>query len=250
MTARITDVIDTSLCPSPLRTSGSDHPGTEVSRFSSSSSDRESAYSGIRNSLKSRAKKALHIRQTSVESTEPRPSSSRSSHNRRSSLQQGLSDGIYDMYETLTNLSVAPSSKPKSTAALPKSRKSRFSAEAVRSPDIPSKAAQILGTAKPFDSPIRFPKTPPKTPRSAKFAPHGGSYASVPFSENYLRPMAPLVDGEPSSVAGKLASVFQSGTQQIEAAVGLGHERGKRTRDERRREELKRKIVVVKTVGV
>ncbi len=62
--------------------------------------------------------------------------------------------------------------------------------------------------------------------------------------------MAPLVDAELSSVAGKLASVFQSGTQQIEAAVGLGHERGKRTRDERRREELKRKIVVVKTVGV
>ncbi len=59
--------------------------------------------------------------------------------------------------------------------------------------------------------------------------------------------MTPGLDAErePSSMAGKLAMVFQSGTQQIEAAVGLGPEKVKRTKAEKRREELKKKIVVV-----
>ena len=50
-------------------------------------------------------------------------------------------------------------------------------------------------------------------------------------------------------MAGKLASVFQNGTQSIEAAVGLGSEKAKKTKSEKRREELKRKIVLVKIPG-
>lgn len=240
MTSRITDVVDNSLCPSPLRVSGADQIKEETSRFSYSTSDSDSIHSGFRNSLKSRAKKALHRRRSSVEAPEQRPSS-KSSHRRQSSLQQGLSDGIHDMYETLTSLSTTT-----------KTRKSRLSDELYSSsPPIPPKAAQILGTnspTKPFAKSPPPPKTP-KTPKSARFSsqsPHHG-YASVPFSENYLRPLTPTADAdrEPSSMAGKLALVFQSGTQQLEAAVGLGPEKVKRTKAEKRREELKKKIVVV-----
>ena len=266
MTSRITDVVDNSLCPSPLRFSGPDQIGNETSRFSDSSSDGDSIHSSFRDSIKARAKKALHLQQSSAESTEQRPSSSRSSHKRRSSLQQGLSDGIYDMYETLTSLSIAPTAKTKSTIDVSKSRTSRLSEESNRTPAIPIKAAKILGTPNlPTKSPKgpapKTPKTPvpktpktPKTPKSGKFAPqhHNGSYASIPFSENYLRPTTPVLleadRNEPSSIAGKLASVFQNGTQQIEAAVGLGSEKAKKTKSEKRREELKRKIVLVKRV--
>ena len=250
MTARITDVVDTSLCPSPLRISGSYQKEVETSRFSSSSSDNDGT--GFRNSIKSRAKKALHLRRSSTEIPEQRPSSSRPSsakppnHRRQSSLQQGLSDGIYDMYETLTSLSVAPSPKPKPTTETSKSRPTSD----LRSPAMPTKAAKILGT-RLSDAPVKSPLSPktPKTPRSAKFAQHGhqSSYASVPFSENYLRPVTPVKDAErePSSVAEKLAMVFQNGTQSIEAVVGLGPEKGRRTKAERRREELKKRIVIV-----
>lgn len=233
MTSRITDVVDNSLCPSPLRVSGSDQIKEEASRFSASSSDDDSIHSGFRNSLKSRAKKALHRRRSSVEALEQRPSSSRSSHRRQSSLQQGLSDGIHDMYETLTSLSTT------------KTRRSRLSDE-LCSPPIPTKAAQILGTNSPIKSPKSPPPKTPKTPKSARLTPNHG-YASVPFSEHYLRPATPTAEAErePSSMAGKLALVFQSGTQQIEAAVGLGPEKVKRTKAEKRREELKKKIVVV-----
>lgn len=233
MTSRITDVVDNSLCPSPLRVSGTDQIKEETSRFSYSSSDGDSIHAGFRNSLKSRARKALHRRRSSVEAPEQRPSSSRSSHRRQSSLQQGLSDGIHDMYETLTSLSTT------------KTRRSRLSDE-LCSPPIPPKAAQILGTSSPIRSPKSPPPKTPKTPKSARFTSHHG-YASVPFSENYLRPVTPTADAdrEPSSMAGKLALVFQNGTQQIEAAVGLGPEKVKRTKAEKRREELKKKIVVV-----
>ena len=151
------------------------------------------------------------------------------------------------MYETLTSLSIAPSAKPKPTVDLSKTRKSRLSDE-VRSPAVPLKAAQILGTTNlsiiSANSPP--PKTP-RTPKSAKLALHHSHYTSVPFSENYLRPVGADAEHEPRSVAGKLALVFQSGTQQIEAAVGLGPEKAKKTKAERRREELKKKIVLVKS---
>ena len=256
MTSRITDVVDSSLCPLPLRSSGSDQIGNEVSRFSDSSSDDDSFRSSFRDSVKARAKKALHIRRSSVGSTGKRPSSSTSSHKRRSSLQQGLSDGIYDMYETLTSLSMAPSAKTKSTFDISKSRSSRLSEDFSHTPAIPAKAAKVLGaTSSPIKSKTPVPKTPqtPKTPKSSKFAPlnHNGSYVCVPFSENYLRPAIHVAEThreEPSSMAGKLASVFQNGTHSIEAAVGLGSEKAKKSKSEKRREDLKRKIVVVKRV--
>ena len=257
MSHRITDVTDQSLMPQPRYSSdsssvdGSERPR---SRFSSSS-DSGSPHNSFRNPFKAAARKAFHLRTESADSdgTEwaaftqfqkktsmPSRRQSRAESligQRRSSLQQGISS----MYDTLANLS-AFSVKP--TLADVKSP-AESNGSRLRNPAIPLTAYQQMGT--------KAWETKPKSSRRAAKS-VGASQVPVPLQENrtQVRFTAPAYKSQPlarepkaRSMVGKIASAFQSGSVQVESAVGFNTDRVKRTKSQKRREDLKRKIKVI-----
>lgn len=252
MSPRITDVVDNSLVPSPLRFSSVDYdePG---SRFSSdNSSDAESCHSGLRSSVKSYAKKTFSKRSITPEITDkvaspPKPKSRLGSmaSQRRSSLQHG----IEDMYDTLTSFSLGSGKRKPAPMKFEANGKARVSRER-RSPAIPLTPYQLIG-AKAFEDTAstrssktsllpslhsRGSKGKPGTPtRSINSASRlTGSPLSGPESPTPKQPMIK-----------KLAAAFGSKTTQIESAMGLETNRVKRSKSEKKRAELKKKITVV-----
>ncbi|KAL9014815.1 MAG: hypothetical protein Q9173_000539 [Seirophora scorigena] len=265
MSGRITEVVDLSLVPSPLRINNSfEESERPPSRFSDSSSDLESHRDGIRKSIKEIAHKAFHSRKESKDtddtdwaaftrfqertSSTPRRRSRIGSYVglRRESFQQSIS-GMYDTLTSLTAPSKTAKPTPIATNAPPKVHKPR-----VKSPAIPLTPYQEMGP-KGWETASKASK---KTSKSEKTKPDGASHLSlskhderpqVQFSmPMYSAPLPAEKSTKPQSMVNKLASAFSNGTIQVESAMGLNTARVKRTKSEKRREELKRKIKVIR----
>lgn len=279
MSSRITDVVDRSLLPSPLSYSTPEEKQRPSSTFSSSSSDFEEFQIGIRNSLRAYARKVLHLPKTSLEGNDrkksrstatletPRISASAGrlpSKNetvaspRRGSIQQGISN----MYDTLAKLSKS-SQQPNSTPAIDITDASKIRVpRGLRSPAIPMSPYQQLGK-KAWQSSKSFKNSQSpssKSARTSNFSNLPGertSYFSNPPGErtsyfsNSLRADNSTVNSNasiapiPSSMARKIASAIHTGTTQVENAMGLNKTSARLAKSERRREELKKMIVVI-----
>ena len=245
MSPRITDVVDQSLLPSPLKFSHCDEP---VSHFSSdSSSDTGSCRSGIRDSMKSYARKTFSKRSFTPEAVDkdkhssaspPKPKSRGGSmgSQRRASLQHGIDE----MYDTLTNFSLSPPKQkpppmqlePKSKVRIPRER---------RSPAISLTPYQMIGV-KAFED--------AGSPKSSKtsFLPSlssKGSRRKLGTSTRSSDLSSPERPGPKRPVVKKWAAAFQSKTTRMESTMGLETNRVKRSKSEKKRAELKKKITVV-----
>ncbi|KAL9602173.1 MAG: hypothetical protein Q9219_002037 [cf. Caloplaca sp. 3 TL-2023] len=263
MSGRITNVVDHSLVPAPLRISSFEESERPPSRFSSSSSEPESYHEGTRNSLRGLARKVFHSRNGSKDTDKTdwaaftRFQERRSSTSRRQSRdalfggarRESLRRSISGMYDTLTSLTT-PSKKirplPVATDHPPKPHKPRL-----KSPAIPLSPYQEMGP----QAWQRAQKASKKTAKSDMARMEGGGRVSssshdtgsrLRFSTpTYKETLPQPMQGKGRSVITKLASALSSGTVQVEGAVGLNTARVKRTRSEKKREELKRKIKVI-----
>ncbi|KAI4193985.1 MAG: hypothetical protein LQ346_003783 [Caloplaca aetnensis] len=264
MSGRITEVVDQSLVPSPLRVTGSfEESERPPSRFSDSSSDAEGHHDGIRKSIRGIAHKAFHSKKESKDtddtdwaafsrfqertSSTPRRQSRVGSFvgHRRTSIQHSIS-GMYDTLTSLTAPSKTAKPGPVATSAPVKLHKPR-----IKSPAIPLSPYQEMGP-KAWETASKASK---KTSKSDKTKSDGASHLSLPTNDRkaqvqfstpiYTAPLPAGKSPKPRSMVNKLASAFSSGTTQVESAVGLNTARVKRTKSEKKREELKRKIKVI-----
>jgi hypothetical protein len=250
MSPRITDVVDQSLLPPPLRYSTVVADSRPSSHLSSSSSTTEIIESRVRDSLRTYARKALHLQTPTVAARSKREDQNNSATNaadwassilrrgssvagqRRGSVQQGISH----MYNSLRKISI--------TSALPKTvgnaTKVRLPRE-LRSPAIPITPYQQMGT-KAWERSSKSPKnsrpgsaisnhfhSPPKEDKKSFRHDHRGRNQET----------------KPISLVNKLITAFHSGTVQVESAIGLNKPRNKHSKAEFRREEFKKKIVVI-----
>ncbi|MCJ1482341.1 hypothetical protein MMC06_002505 [Schaereria dolodes] len=172
LSSRITDIVDHSLVPQPLRFSGISESKRTLSQSPPTSPYTDSAHDGVRKSLRLHVRKAFRLTRTTPEEKERKrvmsvasmkyphmsfPSDSRRGRissiasQRRASIQNGLSN----MYDTLTNLSIG-SWKTKDTKVTSPSQNAHIPREH-RSPAIPMTPYQHLGT-KAWELPQLFPK--------------------------------------------------------------------------------------------
>ncbi|KAL8942399.1 MAG: hypothetical protein Q9211_001412 [Gyalolechia sp. 1 TL-2023] len=260
MSGRITDVVDQSLIPAPLQFNSfeSERP---PSRFSSTSSEVETHH--IRNSLREMARKAFHLLKDSKDTDDtdwaaftrfqekasltPRRQSRIGSFvgQRRGSFQQSIT-GMYDTLTALSTATRAPKPAPVTTRGPSKPHKPR-----VKSPAIPLSPYQEMGP-KAWEIASKSSK---KTTKSSKARLEGASQLSVSLQDErsrirfstptYEAPSLHEKEQKQRSMATKLASAFSSGAVQVESAMGMNTMRVKRTRSEKKREELKRKIKVI-----
>ncbi|KAL8742578.1 MAG: hypothetical protein Q9190_004962 [Brigantiaea leucoxantha] len=266
MSPRITDVVDHSLFPPPLRFSMQGESERPLSRFSASSSEVEEALHGIRDSLRSMARKAFRMRKDSEDDTDdtdwaaftkfqhmnsptPRRQSRVGSFvsQRRASLQHGITE----MYEILTNLTT-PSKRARPTA-IDTANSVQIHRPRIRSPAIPLSPYQEIGP-KAWETSSKSSKKTTKSDKS-KSVPASHKLAQeqkrVPAISSTLRRDSrksgsnETKERSPRSMVSKLASAIQNGQVQVESAVGLSTSRVKRTKSEKKREELKKKIVVL-----
>ena len=252
LSPRITDVVDHSLLPSPLRFSDATYDEPTSYFSSDSSSDGGSCKSGIRGSMKSYAKKKLSKRKDTLDAAETtRLTSPQKPKSRLGSTvsQQRASKqrGVEDMYDTLNSLSLSPG-RPKTPAM--EFEKIHIARER-RSPAIPLTQYQMIG-AKAFEDTAstksskssfllsrsskeskRRPDTPTRTKKTSNE--YAGKYFALPEDTSPKR--LPL--------SKKLAAAFSSGTTQLESAMGLNTNRVKRSRSDKKRAELKKKITIV-----
>lgn len=279
MSPRITDVVDRSLLPSPLSYSVLEEKQRPSSTFSSSSSGSDGFQNSIRTSLRVYARKALHLPKRSLEGKNRKKASltaaSETSHisaragrlaiknepvagPRRGSIQQGISN----MYDTLAKLSIT--SQPlKSKPAIDNTGATKARVpRALRSPAIPVTQYQQLGK-KAWQSSGSSKKSQPKSSKSARtsyfsnppgertsyFSDPTGErtsyFSNTPCEDNSAVKSNTSVATRPGSVAKKIASAIHTGTAQVENAMGLNKASTRVTKSERRREELKKKIVVI-----
>ena len=263
MSPRIIDVVDHSLVPSPLRFDTSDEVEEPPSRFSSDSSDSTSLRGGLGDTLRKKAREAFHSHRGTPEpndsqhlpqsSKKPKSRVSSGASHRRVSLQHGLDD----MYDTLASLYVhTPKSKPATPKATvlalensPNMRSPRAAREQ-RSPAIPITPYQQIGSKAwelekgPNPSKINF-----KHSFGSKESRKEGEVPTSPTS----RPSSPSKSNKASKAEGskqpglahRFASRLQNGTEKIEQAMGFETNRVKRTKSQKRREELKKKIVII-----
>ncbi|KAI4247731.1 MAG: hypothetical protein L6R40_001317 [Gallowayella cf. fulva] len=263
MSPRITDVVDQSLMPAPLQFISFEESERPPSRFSSSSSEVGSHSGGIRNSLRGVARKAFHLKKESQTTGDtdwaafdryqerrgstPRRQSRLGSlvSQRRASIQQSIA-GMYDTLANLTTTSKGAKPPRIVTEGSAKHHKPR-----IRSPAIPLSPYQIQGP-KVWETSSKSSK---KTMKSEKPMAEGASHVSllshdkksqIRFSTPvYNSPLTQEKEPKTRSMVNKLASAFQSGTVQMESAVGLNTTRVKRTKSEKKRQELKGKIKVI-----
>lgn len=252
LSPRITDVVDQSLLPSPLRFSDATYDEPTSYFSSDSSSDGGSRQSGIRGSMKSYAKKKLSKRKDTPEATETTHLSSPQKPKSRlgSTVSEGRTSkqhGTEDMYDTLTSLSLSPG-RPKTPAM--ESEKNRISRES-RSPAIPLTPYQVIG-AKAFEdsASIKSSKSSfllSRSSRESKRRPDTPTRTKKSTTENAGKYFALPEDTSPKRrpFSKRLAAAFSSGTTQLETAIGLDTNRVKRSKSEKKRAELKKKITIV-----
>ena len=245
MSPRITDVVDQSLVPSPLRFSSYDEPG---SRFSSdSSSDAGSCQSGLRDSVKSYARRTFSKRSFTTEAVDKDKSNSASPPKSKSRLgsmasqrRASLQHGIEEMYDTLTNLSLSPAKNKPPAMQLETDSRVRIPRER-HSPAIPLTLYQMIGVKAFEDAESSksgktsfLPSLSSKGSRRRQGTSTGSANLSSPESTSPKRP-----------VVKKWAAAFQSKTTRMESAMGLETNRVKRSKSEKKRAELKKKITVI-----
>ena len=286
MSPRITDVVDETLLPRPLRMSTAQYSSTS-SRFSSSSSEHLAPKQGNRESLKSFAKKAFHSRKHSKEqkaqSLEVRADSNTSSKVSQADEQDitssmtasdraSIQRGIIDMYDTLTNLydpsnkyasliesTSSPRPKPKVEFPPPKAsvlHKERGSPAIVITPH-PSSNHKFDET---LNSPLLMPYPKSADESWCNSSPTGSTPKKSHFS---MSSTASSSEGSHSSLSKAAKKKIKSYTfpqsnrsgskkrakgVKWKKAVGFDRKKGKKTDGEKRRESIKKKIVVVRPV--
>lgn len=253
MSSRITNVIDQSLLPPPLRYSRHEEKSRPSSHFSTSSSESYGFPYGVRDSIRTYARKALRLDKKTHKKTQSgtsemplvsslaprRPSTTDSTiGQRRGSIQQGISN----MYDTLASFSIQPTKpkpKPPASIQIPDENKVRVP-RGIRSPAIPTTPYQKLGREsweKP-KSGKRLKSPDFKSTRTSDFPnPHGNDMDTLSYSTP--------ITAKSVSIMNKITSAFHTGTVQVETAAGLNKLSIKRIKTERRREALKKKIVVI-----
>ena len=265
MSPRITDVVDHSLVPTALSSNTVDKKPEPESRFSSDSSDASSHRGSLRDSIRKTARKAFQSQKDSTGSRNSEhlvpPSKSKSRLGSESSGgRMSLQLGIEDMYDTLT--SFYPSSA-KSRPATPKAVTSRPStprpvtkeaekASGVRRPNqhrtpaIPLSPYQKFGPAA-WETDSQSSKTSKLSFLTAagKKAKETATKPSALSSDSDSAKRKRSKDQKKASLADRLASRLQNGTERIEHAMGLETDKVKRSRSQKKREDLKKKIVVV-----
>lgn len=248
MSPRITDVVDQSLVPPPLRYNTAMEDPRPSSHFSSSSDSSSDIFqSSIRESLRNYARKAFRLRRPfvaakrkkAVETTHSLDSTFPSSRRRGSAAGQrrgSIQTGLSHMYTSLRKLSI-PTSTPKATGTTKKARLPRE----LRSPAIPITPYQQIGT-----------KAWKRSTKSRKHSrPVSGTSTQLLFSsrESKNSSIYNTQRGDqtprPASIVDKITTAFHNGTVQVESAIGLNRKKNKRSKAEVRREELKKKIVVL-----
>ena len=248
MSPRITDVIDHSLVPPPLRYTTLMEHTQMFSRFSSSSdSSSEIVQSSLRQSLRKFARKIFRFRKPpvpakrkkAVQSTHSLHSTFANSRRRssapgqrRASVQMGFSN----MYSSLRKRSI-PSSTPK---AIGTAKKARLPRE-LRNPAIPITPYQKIGT-KAWEKSSRSRKHSRSEPATSTQFLLLSRKSENSSANNYRR------ENEiprPPSIVNKITTALHNGTTQVESAMGLNAGKKKRSQAELRREELKKKIVVL-----
>ncbi len=280
MSPRITDVVDETLVPHPLRMS-TDLESSTSSHFSSSSSELMALREENGDTFKSRAKKAFHSRKHSQEkSAKKRANSNISSKSSdigeshriismTASERASIQKGIIDMYDTLTSLydplnrytpptKLAPSSRPKPTIEVPPPKKNVLQKDH-RSPAIPVTPYPRLGR-KAEESAVN----PSPSPRSKSAT--GIVYADSPITNTPKRSHFSLSSKASSSDENR-SSLSSAETKKTRGhsvtrsdrssdrkglvgvkwkkAVGFDRKKGGKTEGERRREDMKKKIVII-----
>ena len=264
MSPRITDVVDQSLVPPPLRFSSAEDSTRPASRFSSSS-ESESFDNRFNDSPQSYAQKAVNWHKGSLERMErmgadlpvlvepqyKKPQKGRRgskisliSGQRRGSIQQSLSH----VYDTLTKFSIG-SPTPKPILDVATTKKARVPRE-LRSPAIPITPYQQMGRKawETSSNPTKI-ADPSHSPYNSRLGLAGSEYfpISVKDDQKTLKHSNPAKTGnhKASSMISKIATAFQSGTSQVELAIGLRRTSVKLAKSEMRRRQLKKKIVVI-----
>ncbi|KAA6415588.1 MAG: hypothetical protein FRX48_00304 [Lasallia pustulata] len=261
ISATITDVVDHSLIPHPLRVSSleSERPSSHFS-MTSSDSDPDRIHLRVRDSLKAYARKAFRLPKASAEEIEREriisiaeakyplmspPSSRRPSRlesiasQRRASIQQGLSH----MYDTITSFSIG-SSKPKSGTETSSSQIWRE----LRSPAIPTTAYQQLGP-KAWEAPksprIKSPSKRHNPFRSGSQESATANRQSSPAPTQNSKARPPPSPRSPRLVASKIAAALHGGTAQVGSLLRIETPAQQEAKLEQRREQLKKKIVMI-----
>lgn len=250
MSPRITDVVDQSLVPPPLRYSTVVKDSRSSSHLSSRTSSTEffhgSVRDSLRDSLQTYARKTFHLRKPPVigkrkrelETTDPLGLAALSSRRRSSASGQrrgSIQLGLSNMYSSLRKLSIT--SPPIATGNPKKGRLPRE----LRSPAIPITPYQQIGT--------KAWKRPSKSRKHSRSGSATSSHLLFSSREHkdslrynhHSGNQAP----KPTSIVKKITTAFHNGTVQVESAIGFSTERSRRSKAELRREELKRKIVVL-----
>ena len=248
MSSRITDVIDHSLVPPPLRYNITTEDTRLSSRFSASSDSSSDIFqSSIRETLRTYARKVFRSRKPPVPAKRKKTVETKHSLDstflnsrrrgsgagqRRTSIQMGLSH----MYTSLRKLSI-PSSSPKVSGTTKKTRLPRE----LRSPAIPITSYQKIGTKAWEKSAKSRKRSRPESATSTQFLfPSRKSKSSPTY--NYQKGNE---TPRPASIVNKITTAFHNGSLQVESAMGLNTRKKKRSKAELRREELKKKIVVL-----
>lgn len=248
MSPRITDVVDQSLVPPPLRYNSTIEDTRPSSRFSSSSDSSSDVFqSSIRDLVRAYARKAFRLRKPreaakqikTVEITQSLESALPSSRRRGSAAGQrrgSIQTGLSHMYTSLRKLSI-PSSSAKATETTKKTRLPRE----LRSPAIPITPYQQIGTKAWEKSTKSRKRSRPESATSTQFLFSSRESKNSSTYNNQRGNETP----RPGSIVSKITAAFHNGTIQVESAMGLNTKRNKRSKAELRREELKKKIVVL-----
>ena len=246
MSSRITDVVDITPVPEPMKLI-TEEESQQSSQFSSSSSEPVKLQEGIRRSLRSYAQKAMHVRNKSQdisekEQQEPNTQSRAADGERQrkptlsisTARRASIQKEIIDMYNTLTNLlSPNPKTKLKMEYA---SAKKKAIPEEHRNPAIPITPYQRFGT-KAWET----PNSPVKRSKSARTSTSSRLSKDKGFlSSKEKKKKGNMVPGRNPGSKNE-----RSVGQKLAKAVGIDMEKDKKTKSEKWRAETKKKIVVL-----
>ncbi|KAL9104495.1 MAG: hypothetical protein Q9163_000588 [Psora crenata] len=264
MSSRISDVLNQPIAPEIM---DSNSNGLGVRRISGgSSADPENIYRPFQNHRDSITREEHPFRrrpsskyhkegvdpQFTASTKEPKQSSRRLSglKPQPKSIQQGVSDAYASFHHKISSPS---KTQPQAKIEIPR---------VFRNPAIPMTAYQQYGT-KAWESPKGLSKlvqvrrkswldsSPETSHKSIEDLQSGKQSSKAKLGFSMAPRMTPQSSSKKNASMGKkLASTFQNGTAQLEHAIRPNKEKVKQAKkNEERREQLKRKIVVVLPEG-
>ena len=240
MSSRITDVIDQPTVPAPLRVSigAESQPSRKFS--SSSASEIASFDKEIRKSLRSYARKKLHLPKTSLENQRQESYASWGTFESEKQNQNDLElttpqrasiqKGIFDLYDAPQNT--------KSKLEFSNPRNKIFSKEH-RNPAVPITPYQKFGK-KAWET-AKSPRLGSKSTRARR-----NSRSTDEEMEQLSTEKRKMTRQASTSLSDQESRKEGSVGKKLAQAVGLDTGRQKKTRSEKRRDEMKKKIVIVK----